>query len=194
MLHRLPVLWEFHRVHHSAKVLSPLTELRQHPVESIVVGATCAASYGLTLTAARLVWGSDLHLLAFWQPGVILFLLFATYTHLRHSHVRLGAPAWLSHLIQTPLQHQVHHSTDPRHFDRNLGFGLSLFDWMFGTLYIPGADEQLDFGLHDDAGAPDELMASARLIDHLWRPFVRAFAIAGRPAADAPAPPALPAE
>ncbi len=190
MLHRFAWLWEFHKVHHSAEVLTPLTELRQHPVESLLVGATCAVTYGVTLTGLRLIWGPDLHLLSFWQPGVVLFLVFATFMHLRHSHVTLGAPAWLSHIIQTPLQHQVHHSTDPRHFDRNLGFCLSLFDWAFGTLYVPADDEKLSFGVHDDNGAPDELMASAKLTDHLWRPFVRAFARQAPEPAETPTVPA----
>ena len=35
--HKIPALWEFHKVHHSAEVMTPLTELRQHPVEIIVV-------------------------------------------------------------------------------------------------------------------------------------------------------------
>ncbi len=191
MLHRLPWLWEFHKVHHSAEVLTPLAELRQHPVESLLVGLVCGTAYALALTGLKAVFGPHLDLLAFWRPGVILFLVFATYMHLRHSHVRLGAPAWLSHIIQTPLQHQVHHSTDPRHFDRNLGFCLSVFDWAFGTLYVPTGDERLDFGVHDDDGAPDELMASTRLVDHLWRPFARAF---GRSAPTAGETPAVPAE
>lgn len=194
MLHRLPWLWEFHKVHHSAEVLTPLAELRQHPVESLLVGLVCGTAYGGTLTGLKAIWGPHLNLLALWQPGLILFVVFTTYMHLRHSHVRLGAPAWLSHIIQTPLQHQVHHSTDPRHFDRNLGFCLSLFDWAFGTLYIPAANERLDFGVHDEGGAPDELMASTRLVDHLWRPFVKAFGRVPAPLPETDHAPAVPAE
>ena len=33
--HRIPALWEFHKVHHSAEVMSTFTEMRQHPVEII---------------------------------------------------------------------------------------------------------------------------------------------------------------
>ena len=45
-MHRVPALWEFHKVHHSAEVLTPLTEWRQHPLElmlfPVVIGAATA--------------------------------------------------------------------------------------------------------------------------------------------------------
>ena len=42
LMHKIPFMWEFHKVHHSAEVLTPLTEWRQHPVELTQIGrASC---------------------------------------------------------------------------------------------------------------------------------------------------------
>ncbi|HLN26019.1 MAG TPA: sterol desaturase family protein, partial [Patescibacteria group bacterium] len=48
-LHRSPVLWEFHKVHHSAPVLIPFTGARQHPVDFIVTSVTAGLLVGVTV-------------------------------------------------------------------------------------------------------------------------------------------------
>ena len=40
-------------------------------------------------------------------------------------------------ILQSPAHHQIHHSDNPAHWDKNLGFALAVWDWAFGTLYIP---------------------------------------------------------
>ncbi len=51
----------------------------------------------------------------------------------------------------SPAHHQIHHSRNPAHFNKNLGSCLAVWDWMFGTLYIPGAEpEVLEFGVEPD--------------------------------------------
>jgi sterol desaturase/sphingolipid hydroxylase (fatty acid hydroxylase superfamily) len=42
--------------------------------------------------------------------------------------------------------HQAHHSEDARHRDRNFGTALAVWDWMFGTLYLPQRGERFAFG------------------------------------------------
>ena len=53
----------------------------------------------------------------------------------------------LEHVFCSPAQHQIHHSTDPRHHDRNFGGLLSLWDWLFGTLITARTRQQITFGL-----------------------------------------------
>ncbi|MCY1462340.1 hypothetical protein D9M71_801040 [compost metagenome] len=49
--------------------------------------------------------------------------------------------------MNSPAQHQIHHSDAPRHFNRNFGTNLSLWDWMFGTLYVTTSKpEDIRFG------------------------------------------------
>jgi sterol desaturase/sphingolipid hydroxylase (fatty acid hydroxylase superfamily) len=49
----------------------------------------------------------------------------------------------------SPAQHHIHHSVEPKHYDKNFGYILSFWDWIFGTLYVPKGYEKLDFGLSD---------------------------------------------
>jgi sterol desaturase/sphingolipid hydroxylase (fatty acid hydroxylase superfamily) len=47
----------------------------------------------------------------------------------------------------SPAQHHIHHSVDSKHYDKNFGYILSFWDWIFGTLYIPIGHEKISFGL-----------------------------------------------
>ncbi len=176
LLHRIPWLWEFHKVHHSAEVLTPLTEWRQHPVEYFIVPVTITVATSLVLAPLQWVFGPHMRLGSMWSPGLLILIFSMTIVHLRHSHVKLNAPGWLGYLIQSPQHHHIHHSTDPAHFDRNFGFCLSIWDWAFGTLTLPRKTDHIVFGLHDEHGAMDELVTSSSLRTHLWLPIKRAVA------------------
>jgi hypothetical protein len=64
----------------------------------------------------------------------------AVYSRLRASpafaHVDCVPRRARAHLRQ-PAHHHVHHSANPKHFNKNFGSCLALWDWMFGTLYVP---------------------------------------------------------
>jgi sterol desaturase/sphingolipid hydroxylase (fatty acid hydroxylase superfamily) len=65
----------------------------------------------------------------------------------------------------SPAHHQVHHSSNPKHFNKNFGSCLALWDWMFGTLYVPGKErEPLTFGFADQ---PDAHTMKGELVDPL---------------------------
>ena len=176
-MHRIPALWEFHKVHHSAEVLTPLTEWRQHPVElmlfPIVIGAATAAVRAPMLHA----FGPRALLI---DPATPIVAIFAfTILHLRHSELPFCATGWLGRLIQSPGHHQIHHSTLPEHHDRNLGFCLSLWDWVFGTLCLPERGARYVYGL----GGEDPALRTAT--GSLVAPFRRA---AGRITPSSPGP------
>ena len=70
--------------------------------------------------------------------GNILTMAFLlTYGHLRHSNMWIAFTGIAGRILQSPAHHQLHHSANPAHFDKNLGFALALWDWAFGTLAIP---------------------------------------------------------
>ena len=152
--HGRPVLWAFHALHHSAEEMSPVTAFRHHPLYSITAGLIVSLAVGMVQgLAVALAFGSlDMALLA----GVNVFtaVLNLATNNLKHSHVWLRFPPWLEHVLISPAQHQVHHSVDPRHYNRNYGDVLALWDWLFGTLYVTRADEVIRFGLGDAAGQP----------------------------------------
>jgi sterol desaturase/sphingolipid hydroxylase (fatty acid hydroxylase superfamily) len=167
-MHRIPALWEFHKVHHSAEVLTPITEWRQHPVElaifPILIGLVS------TFIQGPIVWyfGASSQIINPVSANLISMAFWYTTVHIRHSQLPLYVSGIWARLIQTPPHHQVHHSTDPRHFDKNLGYCLSLWDWVFGTLYVPVKGEKLSFGL----GHKDSALETA--VGSILAPFGRA--------------------
>ena len=70
--------------------------------------------------------------------------------HLRHSHIWLAWPPWLGRIFGSPANHQFHHSLEERHINKNFGFMFALWDWIFGTLYLPRERETFRIGLSDE--------------------------------------------
>ena len=167
LMHRIPVLWEFHKVHHSAEVMTPLTEWRQHPVEMLVFPNLIGMMTGLAYGALVYGLGETAQPLSLWHVNVLFLVFFLTISHLRHSHVWLPLTGFLGRLIHSPAHHQIHHSTQVRHFDKNLGFSLSVWDWAFGTLFVPAKRESLTFGIGVDGADHTRIDRSFAL------PFVR---------------------
>jgi hypothetical protein len=58
----------------------------------------------------------------------------------------------MEHILISPAQHQIHHSAAKKHFNKNYGSIFALWDWMFGTLYIPESYEDLTYGVADRQG------------------------------------------
>lgn len=151
--HRVGVLWEFHAVHHSAAVLTPLTAYRQHPVDDLIDGTLIALATGMVHGVAGYIWQglAEPVLVLGANAGLVLFLFAGA--HLRHSHVWLSYGPVLSRIFISPAQHQIHHSVDPRHVDRNFGGIFAIWDALFGTLYVPRTRETLTVGLADGGHA-----------------------------------------
>lgn len=149
--HKVPWLWAFHKVHHSAPVLTPLTVMRRHPVELLfepfVTAVLLGAGYGFfaflsadTLEVYRL-FGVSAPLLVFLLAGF----------NLQHSHIWMSWGAQLNRVFISPASHQIHHSSMPAHIDKNFGNALAIWDWMFGTLHLPRRGERLEIGLGSQA-------------------------------------------
>jgi sterol desaturase/sphingolipid hydroxylase (fatty acid hydroxylase superfamily) len=151
-MHEIPLLWEFHKTHHAAEVLTPATSARSHPVDDLIQTNFIAGCLGLGYGVLVYLFGEAAQPITLFETNVIFFIYFLTIFHLRHSHIWLPIRGWLGYIIQSPAHHHIHHSTAPRHTGKNLGFCLSLWDWAFGTLYMPDKREQLEFGLgHESA-------------------------------------------
>lgn len=151
LMHRIPALWEFHKVHHSAEVMTPFTEWRQHPVEYLMSPLFISTALGLAYGSLAYGMGDAAQEITFLKVNALLMVYFLTVVHLRHTHVPLAFTGLAGILIQSPVHHQIHHSTDPKHFDKNLGFCLSFWDWVFGTLYMPRKGEKLEFGVGEES-------------------------------------------
>jgi sterol desaturase/sphingolipid hydroxylase (fatty acid hydroxylase superfamily) len=152
--HKVPLLWEFHKVHHSAEVLTPLTNFRVHPVYAWIFANILALSAAIANGLGNYMFGDTAYQYALSDTNIIVVLFIHTYVHLQHSHMWISFRGLAGRIFVSPAHHQVHHSANPRHFNKNYGSCLALWDWMFGTLYIPEKErETLTFGVTDHADA-----------------------------------------
>lgn len=169
--HKWPLMWEFHKIHHSAEVLTPVTALRRHPVEALFGSAIVA----LTLGAGAALWflmlgppGSPVTMFG-GLIGIFLWRLLGY--NLRHSHIWISYGRFWNRFLISPAHHQIHHSVDQRHYDTNFGHIFTFWDRIFGTHYIPSEEERVKFGISDDE------MPDYRSLRGLYlAPFVKLFA------------------
>ncbi len=146
-LHRVPALWEFHKVHHSAEVLTPLTVYRVHPVDDLLYGLSTGVLTGIVQGAFTFAADGTVQAVQVLTVNASLFAFYLLGYNLRHSHLWLAYPKWLSRILISPAQHQIHHSSAPAHRDRNLGYLFAFWDGLANTLYVPDCRESLTYGL-----------------------------------------------
>jgi sterol desaturase/sphingolipid hydroxylase (fatty acid hydroxylase superfamily) len=122
LLHRVPLLWRCHLVHHADLDLTASTGLRFHAAEMVLSAPWRAGQVGLIGVRPRV--------LAAWQLAALLEILF------HHANLRLPArfERRLGRLIMTPRLHGIHHSTVRDETASNWSSGLVLWDWLHGTL------------------------------------------------------------
>ena len=149
--HKISFLWAFHKVHHSAKVLHPLTNYREHPVDNALYALVFGITAGVITGAFQFVFGSLPR-----EFGIpLLGITFSAFIYnisgysLRHSHIWLRWPGLLAKVFGSPAHHQIHHSCKPAHLDKNFAFLFPIWDILFGTYYLPDHPEEVDFGLAD---------------------------------------------
>jgi sterol desaturase/sphingolipid hydroxylase (fatty acid hydroxylase superfamily) len=174
--HNIAPLWEIHKVHHTAEALSPLTNFRVHPLETLKFYNIVMLTTGLAAGGLDWVFGPRHGRLMVFDADVAGLGFMLTIAHLQHSHVWISFRGALGRVLMSPAHHQIHHSTDPRHFGRNLGSGLAVFDWLFGTLYVPAAErEALSFGVAGETHDVHSITGS------LLTPMAKAVRAIGRP-------------
>lgn len=161
LMHRVPFLWELHQVHHSAEVLTPLSVHRTHPVEAVLM--RCTSALGIATAAALSAWVLGVPLQLWEVLGVqgLSLIWNAAGSNLRHSHVFLCYPKFLSRFLLSPAAHQIHHSNQPEHFDKNFGAVFSLWDAWGKTLHTPTGREKLTFGLPEGERNHEDRVLSA---------------------------------
>lgn len=150
-MHKISFFWRFHKIHHSATVLNPITQYRIHPVELLINNLRGMFVIGLVTGVFNYLSIFQIEKWTFIGVNVFHFLFLAFGANLRHSHVKLKYPTVLETLFISPFQHQIHHSNNPKHYDKNMGSKFALWDWLFGTL-VKSKDitKNLKFGLGNE--------------------------------------------
>jgi sterol desaturase/sphingolipid hydroxylase (fatty acid hydroxylase superfamily) len=134
--HRIPFLWGFHAIHHSARTLDWLAGSRMHFLEIVCLR-------GLTVI--------PMYFLGFEQPVIYAYLVLVyVYSTYIHANVKFDIE-WLKPFIVTPRFHHWHHGVEPEAIDVNFAIHFPLFDRLFGTYHMPKGGWPKGYGV---AGHP----------------------------------------
>ncbi len=161
--HRVGWMWAFHKVHHSAETLQVFANVRLHPVETVLTGPFTAAAAALVIGPAIYLGPGDTPFATILGINLMAAFYGLVGAQLHHCHIWISWGRTVEHVLVSPCMHQIHHSTDPRHWNRNMGGNFALWDWMFGTIYIPHGREELTFGLGGGTAQPHPTLTAAYL-------------------------------
>jgi sterol desaturase/sphingolipid hydroxylase (fatty acid hydroxylase superfamily) len=135
LTHKVPFLWRFHLVHHVDLDLDASTALRFHFGE-LALSVPWRAAQLIIIGVSPIAYST-------WQTFVFLSIMF------HHSNVELpiGLERWLNRLIVTPRMHGIHHSTVERETNSNWSSGLTIWDWLHGTLHLNVPQNEITIGV-----------------------------------------------
>ena len=148
LMHKWPILWAIHKVHHSATFLTPMTVFRTHPLEGVVFSLRSAFTQAISISSFVFLFGPQVDIATILGANIFIFAFNIAGSNLRHSHIDISYWKWLEYLIISPAQHQVHHSVLKQHHDKNFGVALAVWDWLFGSLHHSEKIENLKLGIH----------------------------------------------
>ncbi|WP_419677679.1 sterol desaturase family protein [Aliarcobacter lanthieri] len=164
-LHTIPILWEFHKIHHSAKVLTPITFYRVHPIENLLFGIRYSLSIGFITGIFIYLFGAKIDIYMVFGVNIFIFIFSAFGSNLRHSHVPFAYFTFIEKWLLSPKQHQIHH--DKKHFDKNYGGYIAIWDRIFGTLTLSKDVKILKFGIRKN-----QMSEYLTIKDLYLRPFI----------------------
>jgi sterol desaturase/sphingolipid hydroxylase (fatty acid hydroxylase superfamily) len=135
LFHRIPFLWRFHAIHHSAQHMDWLAGSRLHFVDIVV-------TRGLTFV--------PLFLLGFAPSPLYFYLVFVSF-HAVFIHANVGFDfGRLEKWVVTPRFHHWHHAASAEAIDKNFAVHLPFIDRWFGSHYLPASDWPAKYGIEGD--------------------------------------------
>lgn len=146
MLHRVPWMWNFHKVHHSVKEMGFAAHLRFHWMETIFYKT--AQYLPLAMIGVSI------------EKFFIIHMLAVFIGHMNHANVGWGYGP-LGYIFNNPRMHIWHHAKDlpEKHkYGVNYGISLSIWDYIFRTAYIPKNGRDITLGFGGDEGYPEDFL------------------------------------
>jgi len=154
LLHKIPFLWEFHKLHHSIEELDWIGNFRFHWMEVVVYRTLGYFPLVLLDVDSRVI---------LWVAIVGTLI-----GHLNHSNVRIS---WgpLKYILNSSRMHVWHHDVVLHGgYGQNFGVIFSVWDWLFGTAYWPQDEERPErLGFQDMGTYPESLIG--RFVYPFWR-------------------------
>src|SRR5579884_3006012 len=135
LLHRVPFLWRFHQPHHVDLDMDASTALRFHFGE----------------IALSVPWRAGQIVLIGVSPSALSVGGVSTLNEVMFQHSNVELPVewerWLCRFIVTPRMHGIHHSIVQEETDSNWSSGLTLWDWLHGTLRLNVPQQAITIGV-----------------------------------------------
>ena len=134
LLHRVPRLWEFHKVHHSVEQMGFAAHLRYHWMENVVYRTIEYIPLALIGIGLR--------------DFFIIHIFTLAVGHFNHSNIKVNLGP-LKYFFNNPQMHIWHHSKElPSDKPNGVNFGitLSIWDYLFKTDYIPSDGRDIELG------------------------------------------------
>ncbi|TYP77258.1 sterol desaturase family protein [Aquimarina intermedia] len=148
LLHKVPFLWNFHKVHHSIKEMGFAGHLRYHWMEPVLYKS-------ILYIPLAIIGGFDA------QDVAIVHFFALTIGHLNHANLGWDY-GFMKYIFNNPKMHIWHHSkTLPKHKSVGVNFGisLSLWDYIFKTNHIPSNGRDIELGFENDEQFPNNFIA-----------------------------------
>jgi sterol desaturase/sphingolipid hydroxylase (fatty acid hydroxylase superfamily) len=142
MLHKIPWLWSFHKVHHSVKEMGFAAHLRYHWMENVIYKS-------ISFFPIAIIGGFNLEFV------FIVHIIQTTIGHLNHANINLNYGP-LKYILNNPSMHIWHHSKNlpEGKFGVNFGISLSIWDYLFKTNHIPHNGRDIDLGFSNVESYP----------------------------------------
>ncbi len=151
--HHCRLFWAVHVTHHSSPEFNLTTGFRSSVFQPVY----------------RTAYFAPIALLGF-EPLDVLLMYAATQIYGSFIHTeRIGRLGWLEYIFVTPSHHRVHHASNARYLDKNMGMCLILWDKLFGTFAAEDPADPPRYGLTKDL--PDR--GPVNIVFHEWRDMLR---------------------
>lgn len=145
MLHRIPFLWKFHKIHHSVKQMGFAAHLRYNWMEPIVYKA-------MLYIPIAIIGGFSI------QDVFIVHFFTIAIGHLNHANLGWDY-GFLKYIFNNPKMHIWHHAKEmPYKFGTNFALTLSVWDYIFKTNYIPHDGRDIELGFANDENFPNQFL------------------------------------
>jgi sterol desaturase/sphingolipid hydroxylase (fatty acid hydroxylase superfamily) len=161
-LHKVHLLWQIHKMHHMDQELDVLTVFRDNWLDT--VGSAIFTALPLTLLF-------KFDTLDAWHLGLLggaSATVLSTVLTIGHMNVRLQVGR-ASILFCSPQLHRIHHSSVPRHFDKNFAVVFPFWDVLFGTYYSPARNEFPPTGVPGETEVRSFWAAQTFTLREWWR-------------------------
>ena len=145
LLHRVPALWTFHKVHHAITTMDFVGNFRFHWMEILVYKSA------LWLPLALLGASGD--------AAFLVAVVTTIWGDLNHANLNVGLGP-LGYVLNNPRMHLWHHdASDEGGVAKNFGIVLSLWDFLFRTAYWPRDRSPQTLGYPGIEEMPGSLLA-----------------------------------